>query len=90
MKNILSKLISLINLLKGKSKQVIIGCVIIFGLGVLGVKYGYIPEEVLDVNVIVEQISGALEKDSAAVVVDTVAQDVVVDTAVVVDSVVNQ
>ena len=44
MKQITDKIAALTSALKGKKPSVIIATIVIFILGILGVKYGYIPE----------------------------------------------
>jgi hypothetical protein len=71
MKQITDKIAALTSALKGKKPSVIIATIVIFILGILGVKYGYIPESLLNVNLIVDQVSSVFGKDSVQVVIDT-------------------
>lgn len=88
MKKFQEKLLPLISVFKGKKPMVIIVSLVVIGLALLGVKYGYIPEESLDIHFIVNQIDGIFTspvKDSVAQPVDTLVN--VVDTlSVSVDS----
>jgi hypothetical protein len=74
MKPVTDKLASLISALKGKKPSVIIAAIVVFILGVLGVKYGYIPESLLNVNLIVDQVSTVFGNDSTKVVIDSLSK----------------
>ena len=74
MKPVTDKLASLIAALKGKKPSVIIATIVVFILGVLGVKYGYIPESLLNVNLIVDQVSTVFGNDSTKVVIDSLSK----------------
>lgn len=74
MKPVTDKLASLIAALKGKKPSVIIAAIVVFILGVLGVKYGYIPESLLNVNLIVDQVSTVFGNDSTKVVIDSLSK----------------
>ena len=78
MKNLNEKILALISLLKGKKPIVIIITAAIFGLGVLGVKYGYIPEDIINIELIVKQVTGQFGQESTKVVVDSTT--VILDT----------
>ena len=78
MKNLNEKILALISLLKGKKPIVIIITAAIFGLGVLGVKYGYIPEDIINIELIVKQVTGQFGQESTKVVVDSTK--VILDT----------
>lgn len=78
MKNLNEKILALIGLLKGKKPIVIIITAAIFGLGVLGVKYGYIPEDIINIELIVKQVTGQFGQESTKVVVDSTT--VILDT----------
>ena len=88
MKKIQEKLLSLISILKGKKPMVIVVSVVVIGLALLGVKYGYISEEMVDFHLIVSQVEGIFVspvKDTVSLPVDTLMN--VVDTlSVSVDS----
>lgn len=86
MKNVpTKKAFSLVEALKGKKLVVVLVSVAIFVAAIFGVKYGYISEDMINPEAIVEYVSSFLSSDSiqaAEVVVDQV-----VDTVnVVVDS----
>lgn len=74
MKPVTDKLAALIAALKGKKPSVIIAAIVVFILGVLGVKYGYIPESLLNVNLIVDQVSTVFGNDSTKVVIDSLSK----------------
>lgn len=81
MKKLQEKLLPLISVLKGKKPMVIVVSLVVIGLALLGVKYGYIPEDMLDFHLIVNQIDGIFvspAKDSIVQPVDTLVN--VVDT----------
>lgn len=88
MKNVpVKKAFSLVEALKGKKLVVVLVSVGIFVAAIFGVKYGYISEDMINPEVIVEYVSSLLSSDSAAVAdtlttipVDTTQQ--VVDTLV--------
>jgi hypothetical protein len=71
MKPITDKVIALISALKGKKANVVIAAIVLFVLGTVAVKYGYIPESMLNINVIIDQVSTVFGKDSATVVIDS-------------------
>ena len=71
MKPITDKVIALISALKGKKINVVIAAIVLFVLGTVAVKYGYIPESMLNINVIIDQVSTVFGKDSATVVIDS-------------------
>lgn len=82
------KAFSLLGALKGKKPVVIGVSIIVFVLAALGVHYGYIPEELLNVDNIVKYVSGAFDPQ-AVQVVDSVVVEVVDTATVVVDSLSN-
>lgn len=88
MKKLQEKLIPLVSVLKGKKPMVIFISLVVIGLASLGVKYGYITEDMIDFHLIVNQIDGIFvtpNKDSVILPVDTLVN--VVDTlSVTVDS----
>jgi hypothetical protein len=71
MKPITDKVIALISALKGKKANVVIAAIVLFVLGTIAVKYGYIPESMLNINVIIDQVSTVFGKDSATAVIDS-------------------
>ena len=74
MKPVTEKLVPLIAALKGKKPIVIISTVVVFILGILGVKYGYIPESLLNVNIIVDQVSSLFGNDSTKAVIESISK----------------
>lgn len=81
MKNVpVNKLISLINAVKGKKPVVIIASVVVIAAAIFGINKGYISEDVLNVDAVVNFIDGVVSKEAEAVAVDTAVVDVVVDT----------
>lgn len=81
MKKLQEKFLPLISILKGKKPMVIVVSLVVIGLALLGVKYGYIPEDMIDFHSIVNQIDGIFVspvKDSVVSPVDTLVN--VVDT----------
>jgi hypothetical protein len=76
MKDLTTKLVSLIVSLKGK-KPIVIGIIaVIFILGYFAVQKGYISQDVLDVKFITEQVESLFASDSTKVVIDTLAQPI--------------
>jgi hypothetical protein len=81
MKNVVSKLIPLVFKLKGKKKSVIILSVVAIAAVIFAVEKGYISEDVVKFDVIIDQISAAFPDsaetvntvDSVVNVVDTIA-----------------
>jgi hypothetical protein len=71
MKPITDKVIALISALKGKKINVVIAAIVLFVLGTVAVKYGYIHESMLNINVIIDQVSTVFGKDSATIVIDS-------------------
>jgi hypothetical protein len=67
------KVESLIGAVKGKKPVVIIVCVVIFIVGILAAKKGYISEDLVNVDTIVSFVSNAFASDSAKAAVDTAA-----------------
>jgi len=88
MKNVLNKFLPVVNKLKGKKPVVIVVSVVVIGLALLGVKFGYITEEMVDFHLIINQVDGIFvssTKDSVILPVDTLVN--VADTlSVSVDS----
>lgn len=79
MKKFQEKLLPLLLNLKGK-KPIVVGLsVVVIALCLVGVKYGYISEEMVNFNVIVESIDGMFKSasvDTLAPVVDTLSNAV--------------
>ena len=67
------KVESLIGAVKGKKPVVIIVCVVIFIVGILAAKKGYISEDLVNVDTIVSFVSNTFASDSAKAAVDTAA-----------------
>jgi len=83
MKNLVSKLLPLIDKFKGKKPVVIILSVIAIAAGIFAVEKGYITEDALKIDVIVDLISSSFETP----VVDSVVSPVDSVQAIVVDSI---
>ena len=86
MKNLVSKLLPLIEKFKGKKPIVIILSVVAIAAGIFAVQKGYIAEESLNFEAIINVVSDAFTEtptDSIAIPVDTLSIEVV-------DTVVNQ
>ena len=82
MKDQISKLIPLVGKLKGKKKVVIILSVIAIAAGLFAVQKGWIAEDALKFDLIIDQVSAAFPDST---VVDTVVNHV--DTTInVIDS----
>jgi len=67
------KVESLIGAVKGKKPVVIIACVVIFIVGILAAKKGYISEDLVNVDTIVSFVNNAFASDSTKAAVDTAA-----------------
>lgn len=81
MKNVpVNKLISLINAVKGKKPVVIIASVVVIAAAIFGINKGYISEDMLNVDAVVNFINGVVSKESEAVAVDTAVVEVIVDS----------
>jgi len=89
MKDLLPKLMSVFNLAKGKKPVVLILSVVAVLVLYYAASKGWITGEVVTIEQIVDGISSAFPADTVKAVVDTVANDVVVDSAVI-DSVIAQ
>lgn len=83
MKNLLSKLLPLIEKFKGKKPIVIILSIVAITAGIFAVQKGYIAEENFKVDVIVDLISSAFETPVA----DSIVSPVDSVKAIVVDSI---
>lgn len=83
MKDLVRKTLTLLLSLKDKKPKVILIVLGIFILGYYGVQKGYVPADLLDMNMITEEVEKSLAEDSAKQVVDTLSQVApVVDTTV--------
>jgi predicted KAP-like P-loop ATPase len=83
MKNQISKLLPLVEKLKGKKKVVIVLSVIAIAAVIFAAQKGYISEDAVKFDLIIDQISAAFP--DSAVVIDTVVNQI--DTTLnVVDS----
>jgi hypothetical protein len=71
MKPVTDKVVALIAALKGKKVNIVIAAIVLFILGTVGVKYGYIPESMLNINVIVDQVSNVFGNDTTKAVIDS-------------------
>lgn len=86
MKNVpTKKAFSLVEALKGKKLVVVLVSVGIFVAAVFGVKYGYISEDMINPEAIVEYVSHFLASDTTQAA-DVVVDQVVDSSAVIVDS----
>jgi predicted KAP-like P-loop ATPase len=74
MKNVVSKLIPLVAKLKGKKKQVIILSVVAIAAVIFAVQKGYISEDAVKFDLIIDQISAAFPDSTE--VVDTVVNQI--------------
>ena len=88
MKNLISKLLPLINKFKGKKPIVIILSVVVIAAGVFAAQKGYINEESLNFEAIINVVSDAFASapvDSVAVPVEII--DIEIIDSALVDSV---
>jgi len=77
MKDLVTKLVDLLNSLKGK-KPVVIGIVsVIFILGYFGVQKGYITQDMLDMDFITKQVESFFPTDTLSIPVDTLKTNVI-------------
>lgn len=86
MKNVISKLLPLIDKFKGKKPIVILLSVVAIAAGIFAVQKGYIAEESLNFETIINVVSDAFAEapaDSVIAPIDSLSVEVV-------DSVVNQ
>lgn len=74
MKNQISKLLPLVAKLKGKKKVVIVLSIVAIAAGLFAVQKGWIAEDALKFDLIIDQISAAFP--DSTVVVDTVVNHV--------------
>lgn len=63
----------IIDSLKGKKPLVIIVSAVVIILGAVAVKYGYIPESLLNTEYIISTVSNVFTSDSTKAVVDSLA-----------------
>jgi hypothetical protein len=83
MKDLVRKLLSVLLSLKDKKPKVILIVLGIFILGYYGVQKGYVPQELLDLDLITEEVEKAVAEDSIKQVTDTLFQATpIVDTIV--------
>lgn len=87
MKNLVSKILPLVQKLKGKKKIVIILSAIAIAAYLFAVQRGYIAEGAIDLESFLEQINGAFVDSVSTVPVDSVVLPVDTLQAVVVDSI---
>jgi hypothetical protein len=81
MKNLpVNKMISLINAVKGKKPVVIIASVVAIAAAIFAINKGYISEDMLNVDAVVNFIDGVVSKEAETVAVDTAVVDVIVDS----------
>lgn len=85
MKKLQEKLLPLFVILKGRKPVVVVISLVVIGLCLLGVNYGYITADTLNFSLIVESVDSWFKStpvDTLAPVVDTLSN--VVDTSVIV------
>lgn len=83
MKKLISTLLPLIGKFKGKKPIVIIISVIVIAIGLFAVEKGYIAEDVLKMDLLIDHINGAFETS----VVDSVVLPIDSIKVVIVDSI---
>lgn len=76
MKEVLTKLMSAFDFLKGKKPSVIAVVLVVLALGYYAAQKGYISEDLLNINVITEHVEKLLTKDTTKTVVDTLIQPI--------------
>ena len=86
MKNILSKLVPLVSKLKGKKKIVIVLSVVAIAAYVFAVQKGYIAEDAIKLDVVIDYISNIFT-DSTVAPVDSIISPVDTLAVKVVDSI---
>lgn len=89
MKNIVSKLVPLVSKLKGKKKIVIILSVVAIAAYVFAIQKGYIAEDAIKLDVVVDYISNVFA-DSAVAPIDSVIAPVDTLAVEIVDSIAHQ
>jgi hypothetical protein len=84
MKNLVSKLLPLIDKLKGKKPIVLILSAIAIAACIFAVQKGYIAEGSIDFGSIIDQVNSAFADSVVAPVepIDTLASEVVVDSVI--------
>lgn len=87
MKNLVSKLLPLVQKLKGKKKIVVILSAVAIAAYLFAVQKGYIAEGAIDLEGFLEQINGAFVDSATTVPVDSVILPIDTLEAVVVDSI---
>jgi hypothetical protein len=83
MKDLVRKLLSVLLSLKDKKPKVILIVLGIFILGYYGVQKGYVPQELLDLDLITEEVEKAVAEDSIKQVTDTLFQAAPVEDTIV-------
>ena len=86
MKNIVSKLVPLVSKLKGKKKIVVILSVVAIAAYVFAVQKGYIAEDAVKLDVVIDYISNVFT-DSTVAPVDSIISPVDTLAVKVVDSI---
>ena len=86
MKNIVSKLVPLVSKLKGKKKIVVILSVVAIAAYVFAVQKGYIAEDAIKLDVVIDYISNIFT-DSTVAPVDSIISPVDTLAVKVVDSI---
>ena len=89
MKNIVSKLVPLVSKLKGKKKIVVILSVVAIAAYVFAVQKGYIAEDAVKLDVVIDYISNVFT-DSTVVPVDSIISPIDTLAIEVVDSITAQ
>jgi hypothetical protein len=90
MKKLQEKLLSLLVVFKGKRPAIIVLSLVVIGLYLLGVHYGFLSDTVVDFGVIVETIDGLFKSapvDTLSNQIDTLS-NTVDTTSVIVDTLV--
>ena len=86
MKNLVSKLLPLMDKLKGKKKIVIILSIVAIGAYVFAVQKGYIAEDAIKLDVVIDYISNTFV-DSVSISADNIISPVDTLSIEVVDSI---
>jgi hypothetical protein len=89
MKNLVSKIVPLVDKVKGKKPIVLILSVIAIGACIFAIQKGYIAEGSIDFGNIVDQISSAFADSTATIPADSLVIPVDTLTVTVVDSLAN-
>jgi hypothetical protein len=90
MKNLVSKLLPLVNKFKGKKPIVIILSVVAIVAGVFAIQKGYIAEGSIDFGSIIDQVNSAFADSAVIVPVDSIISPVDTLAIEVVDSIITQ